>query len=185
MLALYLSLGIARADTTDFTGDFAPAFWTNYPPGFGSVYFTNSNTELVLSGANQPSTTTSSTDPIYYGLSSGGLSTGGTIQFTWQYDSPDGLDDSASFAYTGDNNPVILAQGTGATNGTFSIQLSQGDDFAFLLDTETPAGKPAGTLIITSFSFQANVPEPSTEALLASALIFLGYLRWRRAPRPS
>ena len=84
MLALHLGLGIARADTTNFTGAFDPTSWTTNPPGSGSVYFTNSDTELVLSGANYPITTNSSTDPIYYGLLSGGLPVSGTIEFTWQ-----------------------------------------------------------------------------------------------------
>jgi hypothetical protein len=183
-LAVLWSFGVAGADTMNFTGDFAPSSWTATPQ-YGSIYFTNSNSELVLSGPSQPASDTSSAEPISYdGPVPSGLAVGGTVEFDWQYNSPYGLNDAAYFAWTpagGSSTPVLLAQGAGATNSIYSIQLDQGATFGFLLLTETPANKFPGTLQVTNFQFHANVPEPSSAALLTGFLTCLfSVRRWRR-----
>ena len=142
----------------------------------------------MLSGANEPSTDTSSIDPITYnGPLGGGLTVGGTVEFNWQYNSPYGLNDAAYFAWMpaggGSTNQVLLAQGGGVASSIYSIQLDPHATFEFVLFTETPANKLPGSLVITNFQFHANVPEPSAEALLASALIFLGGTFWWRPRR--
>ncbi len=167
--------GVSRADSTNFSGDFAAAFWTAQPQA-GSIFFTNANTELVIAGPNKPPTETTSVDPITYnGPTSSGLVTDGTVQFDWEYNSPFGLDDAAYFAYTpfgGSPIQVLLAQGGGVdVTNSFSILLSQGTTFEFVLFTDTPANKVGGSLTITDFQFHSDVPEPSSAALFTFGLI--------------
>ena len=195
---LLLGSPATRADTTNFTGDFRAAFWTTTPPpppppSFGSVYFTNSNTELVLAGPNQPASRTSSTDPITYnGPLGGGLTVGGTVQFDYEYNSGDALGASeADFAYTppggGSSIQNLLGQGGPGViqSGSFTTPLlSAGTTFKFLLITDTPANKLSGSLVITHFVFLSEIPEPSTAALLAGLLGCLSLARWCRSRRP-
>ena len=193
ILALLLGLSSVQAGTTtDFTGDFAAAFWTNSPAGLGSVYFTNSSAELVLAGPTQPAARASSIDPITYnGPLGGGLAVGGTVQFNWAYNSGDALSTSeADFAYAGPGGttPVLtmLAQGGPGViqSGSFlSPALLPGETFQFLLTTDTLAGKLSGTLVITDFQFHADIPEPATGALLAGMLTCLGVARRRSGRR--
>jgi hypothetical protein len=190
VLALSLGLGVAQADTSGFTGDFAPSNWTNSPPGLGAVYFTNSNSELVLTGPNQPASQTDSFDPITYnGPLSGGLTVGGRVEFDWEYNSGDALStiSAATFAWSqgggGGTTQTNLAQGGPGVveSGVFiTPELAPGTTFGFLLSTETPANKLSGSLIVTNFQFQADVPEPSTTALLAGMGMLLGVKRWRQ-----
>ena len=189
-LSLYASLAFAQADINGFTGDFATNYWTATPDA-GAIYFTNGNSELVLSGPHEPSTPTSSIDPITYnGPLPGGLAVGGTVEFSWQYNSPGySSDDQCSFAWTpagGSSSQVILAQGPGATNNLFSIQLSAGTTFEFVLFSDTPANKSPASLSITNFQFHGVVPEPSTGTLfsgLAVAMTAVSVWRSRRRGR--
>lgn len=195
LLGLLLGLSAAQADsTTNFTGDFAPGFWTNSPVGLGSVYFTNADTELVLSGPNSPSAETVSIDPFTYeGPAGGGLALGGTVEFDWAYNSGDALSTSeADFAWIilGEMSPtqiVLASGGPGMTgSGTFTTpELPAGTTFQFLVTTDTPAGKPSATLIVSDFRFHPSIPEPSTGALLASAMIALAATRRWRNPQPA
>jgi hypothetical protein len=192
-LILLLGLGVAHADTTNFVGAFAPVNWTNEPPGLGAVYFTNSDSELVLTGPNQPASQVSSFDPISYnGPLQGGLTVGGTLQFHWEYNAGDTLStiSGASFAWTlggggGTTQTNLASGGTGtiASGDFFSLVLTPGTTFSFLLSTETPANKLSGTLVITDFQFNPNVPEPSTGALFAGMIAMFGIARWRRLGR--
>lgn len=189
LLALLLGLGAARADTTGFVGDFREAFWTNQVQ-FGSVTFSNSDTELVLTGPNAPTVQKTSLDGILYnGPLEGGLAVGGTVTFHWAYNSGDALSTSeADFAWLppGGGSPFqqLLRQGGPGViaNGVFATPLlAAGTTFQFLLTTDTPANKLSGTLIISDFQFHPDIPEPSTGTLLATALICLGAARWRRS----
>ena len=183
-VCLFVSVfGIARADSTNFTGDFAATFW-NAQPQAGAIGFSNSATELVIAGPNKPASETTSVDPITYnGPTSSGLVTDGTVEFDYTYNSPFGLADSAYFAWTpfgGTPTQVLLAQGGGVNiTNSFSIDLSQGTTFEFVLFTDTPANKVGGSLTITDFTFHENVPEPSSCALFAGALILLAGSRRR------
>ena len=86
ILTLLLGLGVAGADTSGFMEAFAP---TNWSPtlGSGSVYFTNSATELDLVGptATPPGGGSSIDGILYNGPLGGGLVVGGTMQFHWEY----------------------------------------------------------------------------------------------------
>ena len=173
---------LAAADTTNFTGEFQAAFWTAQPQA-GSIGFSNSATELIIAGPNKPASETTSIEPITYnGPTSSGLVTDGKVQFDYDYDSPFGLDDSAYFVYTppgGSPLQVLLGQGAGGIiTNSFSIDLTQGTTFGFVLFTDTPANKTGGSLTITDFQFH-SVPEPSTGALLAFGLIYIAALRRR------
>ena len=187
IVTLLFGLATARAQTTNFTGDFAPAYWTNSPPGgLGSVSFVNGNTELELIGANDPASETTSTDGIKYnGYLGGGLTVGGTIQFDYQYTSLADGNASAEFSTSVSSSPSDL--GNGVAIGTLTpfppIQLPQGATFGFLLYTDTDPGKGAASLVITGFQFTPDVPEPSTGALVAGMLVCLGAADWRRCRR--
>ncbi len=187
VLSLLAFAGIGRADTTNFMGDFGQAFWTAQPQA-GAIGFSNANTELVITGPNKPSSETTSVDPITYnGPTSTGLVSDGTVEFDWEYDSLYGLDDSAVFAWTppgGQSTEIILAQGAGANiTGSFSMPLSQGTTFAFVLFTDTPANKIGGSLVVTNFQFQSNVPEPSPACLFAVGTAIFAAARRRIFPR--
>ena len=192
ILTLLLGVSAAWADgTTNFMGEFGEAFWTRQPdqPHFGSVNFSNSDTEVVLAGPNAPATDVpQSFDGILYnGPLPGGLSVGGTVQFHWAYNAGDALSTSdAEFAWApGGGNPIVLAQsGLGATqSGNFSTNLLAGTTFEILLTSDTLANKPSATLIITDFQFHPDIPEPTTGALLGSVLVCLGSARWWRCRR--
>jgi hypothetical protein len=191
ILSLFLGLSVAQATSTNFMGDFGEAFWTAQPQ-LGSVTFTNSDTELALAGPNAPTTERNSLDGILYnGPLPGGLTVGGTVQFHWAYDSGDALSTSeADIAWSppGGGLPGIgvLAQGGPGVilSGDYSTPLLlAGTTFQFLLTTDTLANKLSGTLIITDFQFQPEIPEPSTGALLAGVLVSIGGARWRRCRR--
>ena len=190
VFSLLVGVCVARADTTNFVGDFDPALWT-VQPDQGSVFFTNGNQALVLTGPNQPATEIpQSLDSILYnGPAPGGLRVAGTVEFHWEYN-PGAVDSAAAdiaWAPPGGADPVqsplLLNGGLGFESGDFSTNLVAGTTFEFLLTTDTLANKLSGTLIITDFQFHQDVPEPSTGALLASAVITLGVARWRRGRR--
>ena len=187
ILALFLGLGVAQADTTNFVGDFAPPLWT-IEKDQGSVFFTNDDQRLVLTGPNQPlAEVNPSLDGIKYnGPLAGGLRVGGTVEFHWEY-SPGAVNSaSADFAWTPPGGgssiqlPLLSNGGLGFASGNVSTNLLAGTVFEFLLSTDTFADKLSGTLIISDFQFH-DVPEPSSAALLASAVITLGAARWRRS----
>lgn len=194
LVTLFLGLGAAQADTTNFIGDFQEAFWTKQPQ-FGSVYFTNSDTELVVAGPNAPAAETTSFDGVLYNGNttpplSGGLAVGGTVQFHYDYNGGTTLSTSeADFAYTppgGSPSQLLIAQGGAgvATSGLFTVpSLLAGTTFEILLGSDTTAGKLSASLIVTDFEFHPDIPEPSAGALLASALISLGVARWRGSRR--
>ena len=188
ILLLLLGLGVARAD---FTGEFKEAFWTNTPSGAGSVYFTNSDTELVLTGPFKPAAAIPlSLDGIQYnGPLSGGLTVGGTLEFNYTFNPGDAQSDSeAQIGWTPpgsdatSQNALLGQAGLGPSQGFFSTNLLAGTTFQFFLTTDTLALKSSATLIITDFQF-LPIPEPSTGALLGSVLVSLGAARWRRAQR--
>jgi hypothetical protein len=189
VLSLLLGLGAAQADTTNFVGDFGPALWT-LQPDQGNVYFTNSDKDLVLTGPNLPADAVplSLEGILYNGRLGGGLSVGGTLSFHWDYISADALSDSeGDIAWTppgGTSLQTVLGQGgpgvsmSGDFPATF---LSAGTtNLTFLLTTDTLANKLSGTLIISDFQFHDQVPEPSSNSILAVALLCLGAARWER-----
>jgi hypothetical protein len=188
LLSLILGLGISRADTTNFVGDFGPALWTILPD-HGNVYFTNGFTELVLTGPNGPTSNVPlSMDGILYnGPLAGGLRVGGTVEFHWEYYPGAVNSASADIAWTPPvgtpiQNPLLVNGGLGFESGDFSTNLIAGTTFEFLLITDTTADKLSGTLVITDFQFH-DIPEPSSGALLVSAVISLCAVRWRRGQR--
>jgi hypothetical protein len=197
ILTLLLGLGAAQADTSGFMDAFAPAAWTNDIQA-GSVSFTNANTELALVGPNAttPPTSTSLDGIRYVGSLGQGLAVGGTVEFHYTYNAGDALSQSdAEFTWQspggGSGDQVLISGGPGVsiTNAFFvtSSPLIAGTIFEISLFTDTPppAGKPSALLLVTGFVFR-DVPEPSTGALLASALISLGAARgWRCRRRAS
>jgi hypothetical protein len=188
ILVLLLGLGAARADTMGFTGDFTNAFWTISTQS-GTVSFANANTELDIVGDNDPPVETKSLEGISYnGPLPGGLAVGGTVQFDYQYTSLDDGNAYAEFSTSVSGTPIYLGNGVATGGVTFfsPIELPQGATFGFLLYTDTDPGKGAASLVITSFQFVPDVPEPTTGVLLGSALISLGAARgWRSRRRAS
>jgi hypothetical protein len=190
ILSLLLGLCVVQADTTNFVGDFGPALWT-MQTNYGSVFFTSEDQTLVLTGPNQPtSDIPQSFDGILYnGPSPGGLRVGGTVEFHWEYNPGAVSSAAADIAWTPPGgadpiqSPLLLNGGQGSESGDFSANLLAGTTFQFLLTTDTSAGKLSGTLVITEFQFHQDVPEPSTAALLASAVISLCVARWRHGRR--
>jgi hypothetical protein len=192
ILSLLLGLCVVQADSTNFVGDFSPALWTKQPDQ-GSVFFTNGNTELVLTGPNQPAAEVPASleSILYNGPLPGGLRVGGTVEFHWEYNPGAVNSAAADIAWTPPGgadsiqSPLLLNGGLGFQSGNFSTNFLAGTTFAFLLTTDTLADKLSGTLIITDFQFHQDVPEPSTAALLAGAVISLCVARWRRGQRQS
>jgi len=167
------------------------AYWTMQPQ-FGTVTFSNADTELVLAGPNAPTVETYSLDGILYvGPASGGLPVDGTVQFHWAYNSGDALSTTeADFAWQppggGDSTKIVLDQGGPGViqSGEVSTPvLGAGTTLHFLLSTDTEANKLTGSLVISDFQFNPTVPEPSTGALFAGVLVSLGVVRWRRCRR--
>jgi hypothetical protein len=189
ILSVLIGLGVAQADTTGFTGEFAAAFWTNSPAGFGSASITNSGAALVLAGPTGTPPSGSSFDGMQYNEAlGGGLVVGGTVQFHWDYRTSEDVtgNTGATLSYTPEGNggsvQYSLGQGVIPTSGDFSESVEPGSTFSFLLETETPSGKPLGdlstVLTISNFRF-VDVPEPSTGTLMAIAVISLFAARWR------
>jgi len=188
VLALLLGLSAARADTTNFMGAFGEAFWSAEPQS-GTVGFSNSDTELVLAGPNQPATAVPlSLDGIVYnGPLGGGLLVGGTMSFHYVYTSSDALSDSeADIAWTapgGSSAQFLLGQGgpgvVAAGDYTTPLLSAGTTNLTFLLTTDTLANKLSGTLVISDFQFH-DVPEPGTGILTAGMLAVLSASRWRR-----
>ena len=182
IVTLLFGLVMARADAADFTGFFDPTNWSQIS-GSGIYFFTNSDTELKIVGPNTPPSGGSLDGIQYNGYLNGGLVVGGTVQFDYQYLSPDDSSAYAQFGTSVGNSTNIGPGGVGGPfTGTFTSQLlPQGATFDFLLysDTLSPDKSPA-SLIITDFQFH-DLPEPSTGALVAGMLVCLGAARWRRA----
>lgn len=192
ILPLLLGLSVARAD---FTGDFDASFWKLHPPvssglAFGSVYFTNANTELALVSPNTvpPTPGGESLDGILYDSPlQGALTVGGWVTFHWEVSAGDVQTGGASFGWqdaSGESSTNLAVFSTpGFTNGAdySSPLLSPGTtNLSFLLDTKTTgSGKTLATLFITDFQFH-ETPEPSTGAFFAAVLVSLGAARWRR-----
>jgi hypothetical protein len=188
LLALFLGLGVAQADTTDFTGDFATDFWSLTAGGFGSVYFTNSGAvpdTLVLAGpAVSPPGGTSVDGILYNHPLGGGLAVGGTVSFHWVYNPGDSTDPVQGDVRWGDVTPPSFVSGSGAGQfGDFTSPLiSPGTTNLTFLLTSTPQGadKLSATLIITDFQFH-DIPEPPTGVILAGVGMSLGAACWRRS----
>ena len=182
IFALFLGLGVAQAaDTTNFVGDFAAGVPLWLPqPQHGNVSFANADTELVLTGPNQPSSNvTNSLDGILYnGPLSGGLRVGGTVEFHWDYNPGAVNNAEADFTWLPPGggspiqSPLVSDGGLGVESGFFSTDLVAGTTFEFSLTTTTLLGKDSGTLIITDFQFH-EVPEPSMGAIFAGGVILL------------
>jgi hypothetical protein len=190
VLALFMGLGVAQADTTNFTGDFGPEFWSLSPgSGLGTVYFTNGFTELVLvSPTNAPQGTESLDGILYNSPLQGELRVGGTVSFHWEFSAGDVQTGGAAFGWLppSEGSPTNLAiiSVPGITNGGnySSPLLSPGTtNLSFLLDTTfVGSDKALATLVVSDFQFHEQVPEPSTVALLAGGLISFVAARWRR-----
>jgi hypothetical protein len=123
---------------------------------------------------------------VFNGHLGGGLAVGGTVQFICDY-APEAITSGdAEFRWLepGNDSPSVQVLGTYLTpvsGQLFTISsLPAGTIFGFYLSTDTSAGKVSATLTITGFQF-LDVPEPSTGALVAGMLVFLGAARWRRA----
>ena len=175
---------MARADTTDFMGVFDPTNWSHFS-GSGSYNFNTPNTELTIVGPSTPPSGGSLDGIRYNGYLGGGLAVGGTVQFNWQYLSPDDPNAHADFGTSvGNSSPLGPGGAGGPFNDTFTSQLlPQGATFSFLLYTDNPSpAKSPASLLITNFKF-IEVPEPSMGALLGSMLISLSTVRWWRCRR--
>jgi hypothetical protein len=182
ILTLFFSLAEVRADTTGFMDAFAPTNWSQIS-GSGGYNFTNSDAELIIVGPNAPPSGGSFDGIQYNGHLSGGLTVGGTVQFDWQYESPDDPKAYAQFGTSVGSSTSIGPGGVGGPfNGTFTSQLlPQGATFTFLLFTDNPSpDKSPASLVITDFQFH-DIPEPSAGVLVAGMLVTLGAARWRHA----
>ncbi len=184
-LALAAGLFVAQADTTNFTGVFAPPNWLLQPYA-GTVYFSNSATWLVLSGPNAPLTQTNSFDGIsYQGPLGGGLVEAGTVMFHWEFDARASTTAEADIAWTsgGGGLHTLASGGPGfATSGDYSIDLDAGSFFSLLLSTDTEPSKLAGIFTLSNFRFLSQpAPEPSIAALLGLGIAVRALYRNRRS----
>jgi hypothetical protein len=196
LLALLCGMSAARADTTNFVGDFREAFWTNSPQGAGSAAINASGTELVLAGPDAATAPSGSLDGMLYNNLGQGLLVGGTVEFTYSYDPGDaGSPSDANFRWlppgggAGDwlQKPLGQVIDGVITNGFYVTPspLVAGTIFMFSLSTDTPVppfGKPSTQLVVTDFVFR-DVPEPGTAALLANGLLSFGAVSWWRSRR--
>jgi hypothetical protein len=182
ILILFFGVAVVRADTTGFMDVFAPTNWSQIS-GSGTYDFTNSDSEIIIRGPNPPPSGGSFDSIQFNGHLGDGLTAAGTVQFDWQYDSPDDPGAFAQFGTSVGNSANIGPGGVGGPfSGTFTSQvLPQGATFSFLLFTDTPSpDKSAASLVITDFQFH-DIPEPSAGVLVAGMLGSLGVARWRRA----
>ena len=179
-LALILAVGQVRA-AMDFSGDLAPGNWTLSQP-LGSVAFNSANTQLMIIGPSGLGSAASATEmAVCSGPGGLGLSVAGTLTFTWSFNSGDALSAEADFGSLSGGSVMLASGGPGTVSqGTYSVALMQGDQFAFLLSTQDPALKrDPGELLIEDVIFVA-VPEVSTVWCGAGLLGLLALCNARR-----
>ncbi len=177
----------AWAATYNFSGDFAPSYWTRQIE-LGSASFQNTNTELHLLGpTGLVVPNTSSADAIAYsGPGSGGLPQAGLLSFHWTFNSGDALSAQADFSWLSGGSPLTQTLKSGGpgtiAEGNLSMSLDQGATFGFLLTTLNPDGKKTpAEFVVSQFAFEP-IPEPTvlTSLALAGALWVLGHRKLRR-----
>lgn len=169
-VALALSFS-AQAAIIGFTGDYAPANWTQ-SPGTGSVNVFDA-TALSITSGNDGSGAPSATD-VGIVIAQSEV----TISFDWAYTTQD---ESPLFDPFGIKTllfgdvvtlftVLVDTAGSTAQSGSHSVILHAGDIFAFSQQTLDNLFGSATTRISNFRVDVTPVPEPSTLALLAVAL---------------
>ncbi len=171
--ALALSVSAHASVIIGFTGDYAPANWTQ-ARGTGSVNVFDA-TALSLTSGNDDSGDASDTD---VGITIAQPKV--TISFDWDFTTNDGIGPfwdpfGVKTQLFGAGPPplfTVLSDGSGpdSQSGSYSVMLESGDYFAFSQQTlDNWFG--SATTRISNFRVEVEeVPEPSTLALLAITL---------------
>jgi hypothetical protein len=146
----------ATANSSGFTGVYAPANWTVTNPNgdAGTVNATSAPNSISISSSATNSGTTSS---VFYTVN---ITTTGTINFNWSYST---TDFSAAYDYPQYAiNGVIVGlipgfSGAGATSqlGNASINVTAGQTFSLVMTTSDNIGG-FGTTVFSNFSGPGN-----------------------------
>ena len=146
----------ATANSSGFTGVYAPANWTVTNPSgdAGTVNATSAPNSISISSSATNSGTTTS---VFYTVN---ITTTGTINFNWSYSTTDfsALYDYPQYAING----VIVAlipgySGAGGTSqiGSSSINVTAGQTFSLVMTTSDNIGG-FGTTVFSNFSGPGN-----------------------------
>lgn len=151
--------------------------------------WTSTVTELlsdITAGVNTTSTPTSLLLSLVNLSASGSLSTlaftavvpinaaAGLVSFDYNYVETQDFWPLASFSYTKNGSPTLIASTPGVS--TLSFAVDPGDTFGFVLSSNY-----FSSTSVTITNFTAPIPEPSAMALLATG--FAGLLGMRRSRR--
>lgn len=168
-VALFISFVVfvvpAQADTTGFSGYYAPANWT--VAGAGTVNFTGAPDSAVITGGWAGESLTivapeSGTVSFFYNFQDVG-NTGPFVEFLIPFG-------------TSTVEEIVIANST--SSGTYSFTVAQGDTFGIDIGDEGHGNGPYAT--ISDFSAPPYVPEPCTLTLLGIGSLTMGLLRRRR-----
>lgn len=174
---------LAATANAQFTGAFAPEYWTlTTNGGTGSVDTTGAPSQIILTGSDtSPEGFTGPAKNTDFSIL---FTSDATVSFDWDYLSDDTGAYYDQFGYRLNGSFVKLTTDSGSAfdfgneiqNGSLiNLAVNAGDTFGFYIDAISDASGPAH---VTISNFSA-VPEPSTYAAFLGAGVF-GWVVVRR-----